>query len=97
MLIALAEVCKTEAKTAEKEGQEAPYTAWWTTAADRLEKLVANAIIVTLTAGSSQLVSFSTTGLPIGATSAFSTSRSALTCLLNVTINTSAITPVGTS
>ena len=58
---------------------------------------VSNALTTTLTAGTSQPVSFSATGLPIGATATFSASQCTPTCLLNVTIATSNSTPAGTS
>ena len=58
---------------------------------------VTNAITATLTEGTAQAVSFSATGLPAGATAAFSTSQCTPSCLMNVTIATSASTPAGAS
>ena len=53
-------------------------------------------ITATLTAGSSQSVSFSASGLPTGATAGFSAAACAPTCSSTLTISTAASTPIGT-
>jgi hypothetical protein len=58
---------------------------------------VSNTVAVTLSSGSAQTVSFSTSGLPAGATASYTTSSSCSpSCSLNLNIATSASTPAGT-
>ena len=58
---------------------------------------VTNTVTATLSSGSPQTVSFSTTGLPSGATASYTTSNSCTpSCSLNLNIATSASTPAGT-
>jgi parallel beta-helix repeat protein len=58
---------------------------------------ITNAITATLTGGTVQPVSFSTAGLPAGATAAFSTTQCAPTCFMNMNITTSASMPSSVS
>jgi len=58
---------------------------------------VSNTINATLTSGSAQAVTFSASGLPVGATGAFSPASCSATCSSTLTINTSGSTPAGTS
>src|SRR5262249_28211662 len=58
---------------------------------------VSNSIAAPLSSGSPQAVSFSTSGLPGGATASFSSASCNLTCSSTLTINTSGSTPAGTS
>src|SRR5262249_3541997 len=57
---------------------------------------VTNTISATLTSGSAQAVTFSASGLPVGATAAFSPASCSATCSSTLTINTSGSTPAGT-
>src|SRR5262245_62788722 len=58
---------------------------------------IASTIIATLSSGSSQAVSFSTAGLPTGATASYATSTScAPTCSRTLNIGTASSTPTGT-
>jgi Concanavalin A-like lectin/glucanases superfamily/Chitobiase/beta-hexosaminidase C-terminal domain/Family of unknown function (DUF6298) len=58
---------------------------------------VSNTVTATLSSGSSQTVSFSTSGLPSGATASYTTSTACNpTCLRTLNIATSASTPAGT-
>jgi Chitobiase/beta-hexosaminidase C-terminal domain len=56
-----------------------------------------NMISATLTSGSAQAVTFSASGLPIGAAAAFSPASCSATCSSTLTINTSGSTPAQTS
>src|SRR5438445_4007897 len=56
---------------------------------------VSNAVTATLSAGSSQAVSFTTSGLPSGATGSFSSASCSPTCSSPLTISTSASTSTG--
>ena len=58
---------------------------------------VTNTISATLTSGSAQAVTFSASGLPVGATASFSSSSCNPTCSSTLTINTGGSTPAGTS
>ena len=56
----------------------------------------ANTITATLTAGTTQSVSFSASGLPSGASASFSLTSCNPTCSTTLTISTAATTPTGT-
>src|SRR3989344_2717527 len=57
---------------------------------------VTNSVTATLVSGTSQSVSFSTSGLPTGATPSFSPTSCSPTCPTVLTISTLSITPAGT-
>jgi len=58
---------------------------------------VANSISAALVSGTAQSVTFSASGLPTGATAAFSPTACTPTCSTALTIKTSSTTPIGTS
>ena len=58
---------------------------------------VTNAISATLTSGNAQAVTFSASGLPVGATASFSPASCSATCSSTLTINTTSSTPAGPS
>ena len=55
-----------------------------------------NPLTATLVSGTAQTVAFSTSGLPAGATAAFSSTACAPTCATTLTLSTIASTPTGT-
>src|SRR5262249_12084830 len=58
---------------------------------------VSNTVTATLVSGTAQSVSFSASGLPTGATVAFSPGSCSPTCSSTLTLTTSASTPAGSS
>ena len=58
---------------------------------------VSNTVTATLSSGATQPVSFQASGLPSGATAAFSPTSCSPSCTTTVTITTSVSTPIGTS
>jgi parallel beta-helix repeat protein len=56
---------------------------------------VTNSIAAALVSGTNQSISFSTTGVPSGATASFSTASCTLACSTVLTINTTGSTPAG--
>src|SRR5207249_5232121 len=58
---------------------------------------VANTISAALVSGTAQSVAFSASGLPTGATAAFSPTACTPTCSSGLTISTTSSTPTGTS